>query len=339
MINVLKLKDFQAHARLTIEFDPHVTSIVGPSDVGKSAVIRALRWLTFNRPSGQEFIREGTERSEVTVSCEKHEVMRGKGKGGNHYVIDGQALGALGTDVPSRVQELLCLTEENFQQQHDRPFWFSETAGEVSRQLNSIVDLGVMDAVQSILATKLRQQRTECEVTRARLAEVQQKKDSLSYVPDLVSAVEVCEGLEAESAAIHTKVLSLGELVQGVTEHQKRAERLARSYSQGQPALAMAEEYSRLADRRDRLESLLITARRERQRAKRVLPDLGPLEKASEDLKATRGVLSRLISLFYEIRDEQKTLNAKQETLVKDSDRLRQMIGKECPLCGQRIPS
>ncbi len=339
MLESIDLCDFQAHRRLHIDFDENVTSIVGPSDVGKSSVIRALRWLAFNRPSGQEFIREGTERSEVTISCEKHEVMRGKGKGGNHYVIDGKALGALGTDVPTKVQELLCLTEENFQQQHDSPFWFSETAGEVSRQLNAIVDLGVMDAVQSILVTKLRQRRAECEVSRARLAEVQQKKDSLSYVPDLVSAVAVCVGLEAESAAIHTKVLSLGELVQGVIEHRTRAENLARSYSQSQPALVMAEEYSRLADRRDRLESLLDTARRERQKAKRVLPDLGPLQKVSEDLATMRDRLSRLTSLVYEIRDKQKTLSVNQETLVKDSARLRQMMGKECPLCGQRILS
>jgi AAA15 family ATPase/GTPase len=37
----LRIKNFQIHKDLEIEFGP-ITTIVGPSDIGKSAVLRAL---------------------------------------------------------------------------------------------------------------------------------------------------------------------------------------------------------------------------------------------------------------------------------------------------------
>jgi len=57
MIKYLQIQNFQSHKDSLLEFDPGVNVIVGSSDSGKTAVIRALRWLVWNRPSGDAFRR------------------------------------------------------------------------------------------------------------------------------------------------------------------------------------------------------------------------------------------------------------------------------------------
>lgn len=54
----LRIQNFQAHKDTTIEFD-RIATIVGPSDIGKSAVLRALKWVAKNEPKGISFVRDG----------------------------------------------------------------------------------------------------------------------------------------------------------------------------------------------------------------------------------------------------------------------------------------
>ncbi len=60
----LTLKNFQKHKALYLQFDPHVTTIVGDNEVGKTTVLRAIRWVCFNDPSGgTDIFRWGTEKA------------------------------------------------------------------------------------------------------------------------------------------------------------------------------------------------------------------------------------------------------------------------------------
>ena len=54
MTNIKKIiiDNFQSHEHTEIEFGPGLNVIVGPSDYGKSAVVRALRWVLYNEPRG-----------------------------------------------------------------------------------------------------------------------------------------------------------------------------------------------------------------------------------------------------------------------------------------------
>jgi len=55
MIKTLSIQNYQSHKDSTLEFDPGVNVIVGSTDSGKTAIIRALRWLIWNRPNGDSF--------------------------------------------------------------------------------------------------------------------------------------------------------------------------------------------------------------------------------------------------------------------------------------------
>ena len=61
VISSLTLENFQSHKESKIVFDKGLTVIIGQTDQGKSAIIRALKWVLYNEPRGTDFITAGTE--------------------------------------------------------------------------------------------------------------------------------------------------------------------------------------------------------------------------------------------------------------------------------------
>ena len=54
MITKIEIKNFQSHKDTMIDFDKGINSICGESDNGKTAIIRAIRWVIENRPLGTD---------------------------------------------------------------------------------------------------------------------------------------------------------------------------------------------------------------------------------------------------------------------------------------------
>jgi len=198
MFEKLLIQNFQAHSKLKIEFDPRLTVIVGPSDVGKSAVIRALRWVCRNHPQGQEFIRHGTSGTIVKLFVDDVIIERRRGKTINAYKLDAEKYVSFGTNVPDTIDAVLNVNDINFQNQHDAVYWFSETAGEVSRRLNSVVDLGIIDESLSSILKTVNNLKKESEINRERLKEAKLKVKELKWVEDADIQLKRAEKLNAE---------------------------------------------------------------------------------------------------------------------------------------------
>lgn len=87
MLHKLVIQNFQTHKDLGVTLGPHVTTIVGTTDAGKSSVLRALGWVALNRPTGDAFIRDGARAVSVELGTEKHDIIRERGPGKNTYVL------------------------------------------------------------------------------------------------------------------------------------------------------------------------------------------------------------------------------------------------------------
>ena len=122
MLERLRLKNFQRHDHLKVKPGVQITAIIGDSDVGKSSICRALRWLALNKPRGSGFIRWGEKDCSVKVRIDGVDIERVKDSSGNRYIVGGKEYKAIGYDVPPDVASLLALGPENFDQQHDSPF-------------------------------------------------------------------------------------------------------------------------------------------------------------------------------------------------------------------------
>ena len=223
MLQRLQLRNFQCHDDLRIVLDPQVTTIVGPSDVGKSAVLRALCWIAENKPSGDAFVRNGESLCSVSLWLDERKVVRRKGKATNEMLLDGQVFRAFGADVPEPIADLFNVGDVNFQAQHDSPFWFSLTAGQVSRELNGVINLDVIDRTLAGVASALRKARAVEEVCRDRLEETQKQIEELDWVPGMVEEHDVLEDLENVVLKMDALILSLQTVAEEGRECEKRA--------------------------------------------------------------------------------------------------------------------
>lgn len=153
MFKKLKIKNFQSHKDTEFEFEPGINMIVGTSDSGKSAVFRALRWLMYNRPSGDAFCSHWADKqATVELELDTHTIFRSRKKAKQEYKLDDTSFSAFGTDVPEEIARALNMEEVNFQQQFDSPFLLDNTSGEVAQYFNKIAHLENIDkALKSLL--------------------------------------------------------------------------------------------------------------------------------------------------------------------------------------------
>lgn len=198
MISSVSIRDFQKHKRLKVHLHPAVTIVCGPSGSGKSGFLRAVRWAALNDPAGEEFVRDGGKRAKVKVRGDGKLVVRERGDGNNAYEIDGKKLTAFGTGLPDDVFAALRLSDLNFAAQLDSPYWVTASAGEVSRQLNEIVSLDLIDRTLSNLASFERTARERSKIALERLQAAEGEISRLTWADAADAVLGRLEGLSAE---------------------------------------------------------------------------------------------------------------------------------------------
>lgn len=213
MLEYLDLTNFQKHKRRRVTLDRYCTVFVGKSDAGKSALIRSLLWVCWNRPSHSGFIRHGAPFARVKLGVDGRVIVRRKGKQGNEYVVDGKVAKAVGSDVPESVARLLNIGPVCVARQHDAPWWFDKTPGQVSAELNAIVNLGVIDRTVTSLAADLRTAKSTLTVVQSRLAQAKSKAADLAWVPAAVQAAEAVTRVQTRLAEKKRSIARLDALL------------------------------------------------------------------------------------------------------------------------------
>ena len=217
----IDITDFRIHKKIRIDFDQQVTSIVGNSYTGKSTVIRALRFVLFNKPSGTAMIRWGQKKTSVTVCINGHTIRRIRGKTKNLYILDGQRLEGFGSGVPEPIENIVNMSLLNFQGQHDVPFWFGMSSGGVSRELNHIVDLTIIDKTLTNLSKEVRKSKTSVQVSNDRLKEIQEHKKDLQHVPTMEEEFDPIVQLKKEVDQTESKIDTILSIKEELQKTQK----------------------------------------------------------------------------------------------------------------------
>lgn len=337
MIQSITLKDFQAHEYMHIDFDEQITSIVGPSDIGKSAIIRAFRWVALNRPSGDAFIRHGADGAEVTVVTEAHTVIRRRNKSENVYIVDGTTLASFGTDVPQEVRDALGLADINFQGQHDTPYWLGLSAGEVSRAMNEIVDLDIIDLSMKNINAGLKKARIEEASAQEAVDEAHEASEALAYVADMAQDFEAVELWEKRLTGVQTKIDGLSPLIEKIVANNALSERLTACLDDAFGLTALSEEYERLEADCDRLADLIEQVEEHQQNASIEIPNMAPLVTAQDAVNQAMLRRQALAQIIKKAQEQETQICQLKNDFQKTEKTYRQLIGNVCPLCGSKI--
>ena len=219
MFEKISINNFQSHKATRMELSPTVNTLQGNSDCGKSAVMRALGWLLFN-PAGDYFVSDWAKKGktisapcEVSVVANGHTITRRRDKDFNGYTLDGQVFEATRNSVPPQILEALGLGEVNVQRQLDAPFLLSMSAGDVSRYINSLVNLTRIDKWTVSVNGRGRKLQQDADAAQAREEKARAEVESFAYLERLeelsaeITALEVvqCEKLE-EAAELEASV-------------------------------------------------------------------------------------------------------------------------------------
>lgn len=339
----LTLKNFQAHKHLEIEFHPQVTTIVGPSDVGKSAVIRALRWVLTNRPSGAGFIRHGAKCSTVELIVElETRLTRSRGGSTNVYKLNDKEFEAFGNDVPPEIAKVVNVADINFQGQFASPYWFDLTGGQVSRELNQIVNLEVIDSTLANLSSLVRKAKAEEEVLTEQLDRAKAERERLQFVKELEEGFEALKLQNATVEKLALQAAALRSTCESVLEQRNAAKNLLGRAVGAEKVLKSGELWGQLARRGAGLRRVLEELRGLEGQRRRPVPttdELSDLEEAREKVRELQRRYADLFAQVQLIRSLKKDLEQKRETERGMEGEFTKSLKGICPLCGQTIPT
>lgn len=160
-IKKIILENFQSHKYTEVVLNEKLNVIVGPSDSGKTAIIRAIKWALYNEPAGDFFIREGEkEVSVILIFSDNTQLTRHRSKTKNVYELkynNGEELRleGFGTGVPDEIKESIGIYKINLDgketnsislaEQLEGPFLLSEKTSTRASAIGQLVGVDVID--------------------------------------------------------------------------------------------------------------------------------------------------------------------------------------------------
>lgn len=256
MIKKIILHNFQSHAHSEIDFSEGITSIVGESDNGKTAILRAFQWVWKNRPSGMDFVSHWATTTNTIgnvllsdtcyvtvvfkegkyVTREKNE----KGFNGYHIgdYIDGEfvqkeSFGKIGVSVPFPVVDLFNMEDVNIQNQHDSMFLLSDTGQDVARFFNKLIKLDKADTALSISESRKRSAKKLVTEIEEEIQETQEALNKLDWVESAEKMVEKINLSSSKAEKVSDDIYDLDQMIDNIIyaaakcelpEYHKKAE-------------------------------------------------------------------------------------------------------------------
>jgi len=339
MLEYITLTNFQAWKALRVDFGPHVTTIVSSlNDVGKTSVLRALDWLTTNRGRVKSYLRLGSSFVRVEIGIDGHKVVRKVGKE-NVYLLDGRKFKAFKARVPEPIQKVLNIGEANFQGQLDSPYWFLESPGQVSRNLNKIVNLDIIDLALSNADSEVREAKKEHDQIKTRLDKARAERDELSWVRGANAEFGCVKMTQAQLDRVKEGLDTLKTLKSSLDENNTARIEALEKYRKLKKLVELARKVRR-RDRDAKELSRLVEQIRECERVIEAgVPDMRKINSAMQRVLAARKNLNKLERLLADIRKAEECICVLKERSSQLEQDLKEKSGGLCPVCGRKLPN
>jgi predicted ATP-dependent endonuclease of OLD family len=228
MLKSLSIQNFQSHKKTELEFASGINVITGASDCGKTAIIRALRWLVYNRPGGDAFRSSWGGETSVELELDHQIIKRIKDKTENSYWLNDTEFKAFGTDVPEGIQQVLNLNDVNIQQQLDRPFLLDDSPGEVAGHFNRIAHLDVIDKGLQNVQKWVRAIDQDIRSGEQHQIELQEELKTYDYLDQMEVDIKVLEQMENRKISIIQKIQKLNALINNIDNVNNQIEQASK---------------------------------------------------------------------------------------------------------------
>lgn len=334
-------RQFQRHKMLELAVDPLVTVLVGDTDSGKSSAIRGLSFALLNTPSTAKLIRRKQPKpAEVEAVFDPVVVKRVRGKKQNDYFLDGKVFKAFGRDrnpVPPDIAAFLNVSAVNFQRQIDGPSWFTESGGSVSKRLNAIVDLQVVDAALAESQSLTRSAANAVKFCRERLTKAKAAAKELEWVPAVVGRFSELQALEADATAIAQKRAALASLIGAATSCRETRDRASNALLGAKKWLSAGVRHRKSAKTAKILGTLVRQLERIEKVKRNAVPDISAMTALRAKCDAVAERRRNLELIVDELRTARRERCRIEERLAAAARAESKLRPPTCKTCGQIV--
>ncbi len=200
-IKKVELHNFQSHEYTEMEFDRGLNVILGNSDVGKTTILRAIKWALYNEPKGDYFIRQGEKDVSCKVTFSNGVVVeRLKTPSKNSYfLVDASGnemrFEGFGIDVPKEITDVTNMykvsldnsnnkTILNIAEQLDGPFLLNDQASLRASAIGRLIGVNyVDDALRTVVRDNKRTNQEIVELIKNK-EDLKKQLDEFSYIKE-----------------------------------------------------------------------------------------------------------------------------------------------------------
>jgi len=228
MIKEVYIQNFQSHKQTVLSLAPGINVILGSSDSGKTAILRALRWLIWNRPQGDAFRSNWGGDTSVSLRIASDDrdflITRGKSKSDNIYTLDNLEFRAFGTDVPEEIANVLNINEINFQQQLEKPFLLDSSPGEIASHFNHIAHLDTIDFAISNIQKWTRNAEQRIITMQEQKSNLEESLEQYAHLDEVERVVLATEALEKHRLNLIQWKVNVSRLLHEIQEVERKKE-------------------------------------------------------------------------------------------------------------------
>jgi exonuclease SbcC len=347
MINKIHIKNIQSHEDSRLEFSKGLNVIVGESDAGKSAIIRALRWIIENRPMGDSIRSSwGGESKAVIQLTEGNEVGRVKSKKKNEYYLNNQIFKAIKSDVPPEIADALRLNYTNIKYQIDPHFLISKTPGEVAKHFNRVAQLNQIDLGYKNIDGWISGHKQDLSKIEKDIEEINQDLIQYKDLDKIETQVEVLEEIEKSKKNDKESKKQLRELKSQIEEtdgkinafdelldFEKRIDPILNLYDKRKEVLTKASELQELTTEISKVqldidyEQSLLS---HEEQIDSLISIIGKRDEKNEELEELSEIMENLNKTILR-------LERKENKLIDLEEEFHENMKGKCPLCGSKI--
>lgn len=350
MIQKLEIKNFQSHKHSVLEFDAGLNVIVGATDSGKTAILRAFNWLVNNKPSGNAFRSTWGGETSVVATIDGTLVSRIKDKT-DSYIIKKQGkkakeLKAFGTGVPDVVTNFLLLDEVNIQKQLDSPFLLTESPGKVAQFFNKVANLDKIDSSISNINSEINKTKHSITFNENAIAEKENELNQYNNLPEIESLYRKAIRLAEKSNALEDKIAEAQGIITKTVNVRKEIDELSGYIELEIPVNKLLSLYEMKGKNWKEfmvMNNILVSIRKVNEQLKaqaettmhedlinEILALYDNKRKANDAIFDINDILRKILKV-------ENLLSEKELTLTKLEDRWHEVKGTECPICGNKI--
>ncbi|MCR4430582.1 MAG: AAA family ATPase [Tepidanaerobacteraceae bacterium] len=228
-IKRIKLINFQSHKNSEIILDKGLTVILGPTDQGKSAIIRALKWVLYNEPRGTDFITVGCKYCAVTIEMNNGTIIiRERDGNKNRYILkkqnQEQIFEGFGNNVPHEITmahgipkiyiDRDSTSAVNLAEQLEAPFLVSESGSNRAKALGQLIGINVIDIAQRNTLKDLMEAEQHKRLIDNEILEIKEELKNYQDLQELENIMTVLKSLLDEIKQKRIKFMKLFEIKQ-----------------------------------------------------------------------------------------------------------------------------